>query len=536
LTKPLDCITPFSRERECMLQKKYTLLIMSIITFVGMVGESSAVTIEDKLNLPENYRYERVVRRVKFEAGQRKIIAELEGPGCIRHFYKVGGSFRNFILRIYWDGEDSPSVEAPVCDFFGLHHDVTYYTINSYYLSMKNGRHAGHACYFPMPFSRKARVEVEAIEEGAIIFTLDWHKYLTDEFDEDLRFHAAWRRESPAPAWSDDFFALDAVGRGYLLGFSLGVRVDSDAQRWTHAGSENFYIDGEATGENGIVPHYFRAAGGENSFDVSFGGVLHEQSTHLYTGFPFYEQIDIGRALARHRVSAYKFYVHDLLPFNKSLHFRWGSQANDMCITTYWYQTEPHRAFVKMPCSPEDFDGTSRNKVLIKRGKYDLLRQIGADSPEAILASPDDGSWSLYNGEKLLEMPVKAIPDGVHRYAFHGFIDFTHDFDVRSEAPNVSWPANASALTTLEVENDTPATLHLSWDDRMKIRINDEKVQDLSSHQSYEYQAVNVNLRKGKNILILNLENPGPGLTWGAWTFSCRCVLPDGSIVVPKAP
>ena len=56
------------------------------------------------------------------------------------------------------------------------------------------------------------------------VYTIDWHKYLTDTFDEELRFHAAWRRENPAPAWADDFFTLDAVGRGYLLGWSLGVR------------------------------------------------------------------------------------------------------------------------------------------------------------------------------------------------------------------------------------------------------------------------------------------------------------------------
>ena len=30
-------------------------------------------------------------------------------------------------------------------------------------------------------------------------------------------------------------------------------------------------------------------------------------------------------------------------------------------------------------------------------------------------------------------------------------------------------------------------------------------------------------------------EASGPGLTWGARTFSCRVVLPSGTVVVPRA-
>ncbi len=82
---------------------------------------------------------------------------------------------------------------------------------------------------------------------------------------------------------------MDAVGRGRLIGFSIGVRLRSDEHRWSHAGSENLYIDGEATGEAGIVPHYLRAGGGENSFDAAFGGVRHQADTHLYAGIPYLE-------------------------------------------------------------------------------------------------------------------------------------------------------------------------------------------------------------------------------------------------------
>ena len=164
-----------------------------------------------------------------------------------------------------------------------------------------------------MPFARSARIEIEATDlhppPMPFVYTIDWHKYLTDTFDEELRFHAAWRRENPAPAWADDFFTLDAVGRGYLLGWSLGVRLRKDGMRWTHSGSENFYLDGEATGEDGIVPHYLRQAGGENTFDAGHGGVRHLPDTYLYAGFPYWEHQDHGPALARHVLSGYRFYV-----------------------------------------------------------------------------------------------------------------------------------------------------------------------------------------------------------------------------------
>ena len=495
-------------------------------------------SIEHRLKLPEKYRPERVLDHPTLRKGERRVIADLEGPGCIRHIYctNAGPSTvptRGFILRIYWDGEESPSVEVPVNDFFGVHHDVRYYPINSYYLSVKD--QGGLACYFPMPFGRSARVELEARSDGAFVYTLDWQKYLTDEFDEELRFHASWRRENPAPAWADDFFVMDAVGRGYLLGFSLGLRQRTNDQRWSHAGSENLYIDGEATGEDRIVPHYLRAAGGENTFDVAYGGVIHKPDTSLYAGMPFYEYRDAGTPLARHVLSAYKFYVHDLVPFERSLHFRWGSQANDMCMTSYWYQTEPHRPFVRMASWPDLAYGDWGNEVELSRGRYDLLTQIGAQGPDAVLASPDDGTWWLYDGDEVLRKGVDAVQPGIERYSFHGFIDFSHVFSVRSTGSNRTWPANASAVTTLEVESDTPATLHLSWEQRMKIRFNDGGIQDVGDHTPYRYRAIKVGLRRGKNMLMVNLDNPDEGLTWGAWTFSCRAVLPDGQVVVPRA-
>ena len=47
-------------------------------------------------------------------------IMDVDGPGIIQHIWITVDSklYRDLILRIYWDGEEQPSVECPVGDFF----------------------------------------------------------------------------------------------------------------------------------------------------------------------------------------------------------------------------------------------------------------------------------------------------------------------------------------------------------------------------------------------------------------------------------
>ena len=46
-------------------------------------------------------------------------IAEIEGPGAIQHIWMTPtGVWRWSIIRIYWDDEETPSVEVPIADFF----------------------------------------------------------------------------------------------------------------------------------------------------------------------------------------------------------------------------------------------------------------------------------------------------------------------------------------------------------------------------------------------------------------------------------
>ena len=57
------------------------------------------------------------------QPGQEEILADIEGPGVIQHIWitvdsktSEGDCFvlRDLIMRMYWDGEENPSVEVPL--------------------------------------------------------------------------------------------------------------------------------------------------------------------------------------------------------------------------------------------------------------------------------------------------------------------------------------------------------------------------------------------------------------------------------------
>ncbi len=56
--------------------------------------------------------------------GDTAVLADVSGPGVVRRIWlTVPGrveTLRGWVVRMYWDGQETPSVEAPLQDFFGL--------------------------------------------------------------------------------------------------------------------------------------------------------------------------------------------------------------------------------------------------------------------------------------------------------------------------------------------------------------------------------------------------------------------------------
>jgi len=484
------------------------------------------------LDLPDNGLPDRVAAVHAIPPKTRENWATLDGPGCIRHIWvtmknpnaaePAWRTNRKIVMRIFFDDSQTPQVEAPVGDFFGLLHGVDYYEINNEFLSVEAW--SGYNCYFEMPFAKNARVEFETGDERVpLYFQLDWQRYPGAEMKETRRFCASWRREMPTARYGENFLMLDADGPGQLIGFFYGVRLIDNIDRWSHGGAENIYLDGL-----GAHPAYIRGIGGEDTFGTSYGGVQHPPESHLYTGIPYYKTEDIGEARGAQRLAAYRFFVHDAIRWQESVHMRFGTMENDICATVYWYQSQPVRPFVKLPKFEDLMPG-----VKLPRGAMDL-------------PLPDSGTWQVQGPldnedgaaiKAALAAPLPADfhpgPDWTSRPANHGFIDFNLVYRPEKRGVAVHYTGKAAqAACVLNADRDLTAQVRVAWDDRAVLRVNGLPPIDLGVHAAFRERVVDVPLKKGANQIVLTLSNE-TGNNHGGWAFAFKATAPDGQVLVP---
>jgi hypothetical protein len=300
---------------------------------------------------------------IEIPAGARAEIAMIAGAGCIRHLWITVNhedplSRRNLVLRAFWDGEDQPSVECPLGDFFGQGWAERY---NFASLPLAAAPREGHAlnCYFPMPFAGGARIEIENQSELPVshfYFYVDYEEL--DELEPETgRFHAWWNRALTQPhdqvsaadiasfevfnqGDSQNHLILDAQGRGHYVG--MNYYVDSPSPLWYGEGDDMFLVDGEPW------PGSLHGTGTEDYVNTAWGPA--EEYQHPYFGY----------AQVRHsfgwlgRAHAYRFHLEDPVHFQSSLrasieHGHANNLTLDLATVAYWYQTEPHKSFPALP-------------------------------------------------------------------------------------------------------------------------------------------------------------------------------------------
>ena len=89
--------------------------------------------------------------------GEEVIMADIKGPGAITHIwttYKGGG--RDLIIRFYWDGSETPSIEAPIGDFFGVSMGMAASFTSTPIQNTSQGR--SRNCWWYMPFNSSAKI------------------------------------------------------------------------------------------------------------------------------------------------------------------------------------------------------------------------------------------------------------------------------------------------------------------------------------------------------------------------------------------
>jgi hypothetical protein len=308
---------------------------------------------------------------IAIEPGETATLADVEDAGCIRHIWFTISCedrlyLRKLVLRIYWDGEPTPSVEVPVGDFFGVGHAVAAHYV-SLPLNMTTGPgrklHAGMNSFFPMPFARRARVTIEnpcQVPVGAFYYYIDYESYPELPGDQ-ARFHAQWRCEHPCHAvqhpepeplngvnltGAENYVLLEAQGRGHFVGCLLNVdnwNAFHQPYTWFGEGDDMIFIDADTW------PPSLHGTGTEDYFCEAWGF-----PSGAYAG-PYH-----GISLAGDagewsgQWSLYRFHIEDPIHFRERIrvtieHGHANDQGNDYSSVAYWYQTEPHGPFPALP-------------------------------------------------------------------------------------------------------------------------------------------------------------------------------------------
>ena len=308
----------------------------------------------------------------KVEPGSTITLGEIQGPGVIQHIWITVTDrtsernryvTRDLVLRMSWDGEETPSVESPLGDFFCCGFGESY-LVNSLPIAVNPQR--GFNCYFPMPFRKSAKITIENQNDEIVpgfFYQIDYCEY--DELPENTAyFHAQWRRQRLTEK-AKDYVILDNVhGSGKYVGTYLALTTLE--RYWYGEGEVKIYLDGDeeypticGTG----TEDYF---GGAWSFAHQEDGRTVEQTFCTpFLGYPYYSNRDTAIHNNYHnddmmpQRSFYRWHIMDPILFEKDIkvtiqqigvyHGGLFERQDDVASVAYWYQTEPHTAFCALP-------------------------------------------------------------------------------------------------------------------------------------------------------------------------------------------
>jgi hypothetical protein len=302
--------------------------------------------------------------RFHIKPGETRTFADIAEEGVITHIWITTMNdgpvqdpylFRKVSLQFYWDEETNPSVLAPIGDFFGLGHALLKnYVSAPLQMSPQDGR--GLNCWWPMPFRKRARLEVtngtkrdllfyfyvdyeaRPLEDDALYFHAQWKRCCPTEgiSPESCPDHASWCFEGKNVDGKDNYVILEANGRGHYCGANINIDNlnTSNLWDWPGEGDDMTFIDGEK--EPSI-----HGTGTEDYVDMAWC----PQQEYCA---PYHGLLLGGEENWKGKISYYRYHIQDPIMFEKSIrvtieHGHANHRSDDWCTTAYWYQTEPHR-------------------------------------------------------------------------------------------------------------------------------------------------------------------------------------------------
>ncbi len=358
-------------------------------------GDSDVQSNWDNFNVPPNGTH---------------VLLEAQGPGVITHIWITflgpdpedwaplgSADHQELMLRMYWDGNSNPAVEAPVGDFFancfGKRTEVISIPV------IVEGADS-YNCYWRMPFRKSARIEIENQSSkplSLLYYNIDWIQL--DRLPKDTPyFYAQYRQEYPVRK-GQDYVLLETTGKGHYVGTVLGVRMRSPS--WFGEGDEKIYIDGETK------PSIWGT--GTEDYILSAWGL--ETAKTPYFGVPFYDQRAIGG-----RTSAYRWHLNDPIIFNTGIKVTlehmgwisedenpdykatsWNEREDDYASVAFWYQTGTPTFPARVP-GAEERRLPSLDRVVVHARDFADAGRHG----EGEVAKQTSG---LYGGDVLIYRP-----------------------------------------------------------------------------------------------------------------------------------
>lgn len=270
----------------------------------------------------------------------------------LNNYHKFPYLLQYVRIRIFFDDNKNPSVDAPLGVFFGSGFGE-YKHFMSRYVGMTGG---GYVSQFHMPFKKNAKVQiVNTLEDRGILAyfgAVTYKKYDSAEHLENQGyFHAIYHEEKPTQEDAPYTILEVDKGRGHFLGVVLNTKSLKKKNGFLNLeGNTEMYIDGEKepsiefTGTEDIFQgawYYVKPSTRKKSeFYAPYHG-LTIKSLNTWDTIMSY----ILSPRIHCKASQYRFFPEGI-PFTKSFrciihHGEFDEVPCDYDSVAYWYQDKP---------------------------------------------------------------------------------------------------------------------------------------------------------------------------------------------------
>ncbi|MHC4444042.1 MAG: glycoside hydrolase family 172 protein [Planctomycetota bacterium] len=290
------------------------LMLITVLTTTSLIQATDRQNLPSII-LPQSYQAARASSadptggnkdNVPVPAGKKVTLAQLAGPGIIKHLWcTISSKDPKYLSNLYflmtWDNADSPAVEAPIGYFFGLGHNevdnvnsapIVVVASKADYIKYPPGRGSFH-CYFSMPFHKEGRIEVVNkgnLDADLFYFHINYQQHKS--LPKNIRyFHACYReikniidggggKTDKNLNAEKNYVILNTTGNGHYIGCTMHVAAyQKDGGKW-YEGDDMIIVDGKPLKESIL------GTGSEEYFGLSWGARVWFQSLYFGTDKP----------------------------------------------------------------------------------------------------------------------------------------------------------------------------------------------------------------------------------------------------------